>query len=237
MSFLTLAQDAQRECDVVGTSMISVTNQVGELNRIVQWMIACWIEIQNRHTNWRWMRSRFTYNTVAGVDSQAPATATDAISLALIGTRFARWLLLDDRAAANVKIYQQAAGVATERWLSFVDYSSFREMYKRGTVNNAPPAHYTLDPLNNLLLGPPPDGIYVVTGEYMKGAQVLALDADIPELPLRFHQLLVFMTMKKYAGFEAAPDVHARAVTEGNRMMRQLELDQLPTIAAAAPMA
>jgi len=142
---------------------MAVTNQTGELNRIVNWMIQVWKEIQNRHTDWRWMRSRWTLNTVAATDTYAGTSATDEIS-GLAVTRFARWLLFDDRGAPNVKIYLQSAGKGTERWMSYLDWSSFREIYKRGIVPNAPPAHYTLDPQNNLVFGPASDAIYIASG-------------------------------------------------------------------------
>lgn len=235
-SFLELCVDAQRECDIVGTPISAVTNQVGELARIVAWVAQGYTEIQNRHINWRWLRSRWTLNTVLGDDEYAGTDATDAIALAAI-TRFARWIPFDDGGAANVKIYLQSAGVATERWMSYLDWSSFRQIYKRGTVPNAPPAHFTVDPLNNLVFGPKPDGVYVASGEYMKSAKVLASEADTIEMPLRFHQLPVYYAMKKYGGFESAAEVYTRAVTEGNRMMRQLEADQLPSMALAAPLA
>lgn len=235
-TFLQLAQSAQSECDIVGAQIAAVTNQTGELARLVRWMIQAWIEIQNRNNSeWRWMRSRYSLNTTLGADSYAGTSATDTIANATI-TRFKRWKPFDDRGASNVKIYLQSAGVATERWMSYLDWASFREIYKRGTVNNAPPAHYTLDPQNKLVFGPPPDGVYVVTGEYVKSAQVLAVETDVPECPADFHQVIVYATMRKYARFESAPDVMSGAVTEGNRLMRQLENDQLAPIATAGPL-
>lgn len=241
-TFLELCVDAQRECDITGPPITAVTNQTGELNRLVQWMIQVWKEIQNRHTNWRWMRSRWTLNTtftigpITWVDAYAGTAANDAIAGALI-TRFARWLPFDDRGASNVKIYLSTAGVGTERWMSYLDWSSFIEIYKRGIVPNAPPAHYTIDPQNKLVLGPRPDATYILSGEYMKSAQILAAEGDIPECPPRFHDLLTYMVMQKYAGFESAPEVMSRGVKEGNRVMRQLEADQLPPMALAAPLA
>jgi len=235
-TFLQLCIDAQRECDITGPAISAVTNQSGELNRIVNWVAQAWIEVQNRHTDWRWMRSRYTLNLAANVDSYAGAVAVDELSGNPV-TRFARWLLFDDRGASNVKIYLQSAGKGTERWMSFLDWASFREIYKRGIVPNAPPAHYTLDPQNNLVFGPSPDAVYIASGEYMKSAQPLAAEGDVPECPARFHQVIVYMAMQKYAGFESAPEVMARGIKEGNRIARQLENDQLAPVALAAPLA
>ena len=236
MTYLSLCADAQQECDITGTEISAVTNQVGELKRIVKWVRDAWTELQGRHENWRWMRSTFTVNTVASTDAYAYTACTDSRLSATI-SRFKRWLIYDEGGRSNFKIYLSSAGVGTERWLSYMDWASFRSIYKVGTQNNGPPAHYTIDPQNRFILGPNPDAIYVVTGEYQMSAQVLSANDDVPEMPADYHQLIVYMAMRKYAGFESAPDVLSRAVTEGNRLLRQLEINQLPEVLTAPPLA
>ena len=238
MNFLSLCVEAQRECDITGTDIAAVTNQVGELRRVVNWVIQAWTEIQNRHASgpyWKWMRSVFTVDTTSGDDTYAGTDCTDSRLSAAI-TRFSRWWELDDRGCSNVKIYLTSAGVASERYLAFMDWATFRYTYKLGTQTNGYPAHFTIDPQNNLVLGPKPDGIYTVSGEYQMSAQVLAVNGDTPEMPSQFHQLIVYGAMRKFAGFESAPDVLSRAVTEGNKVMRQLELNQLPPVTIAPPL-
>lgn len=236
MNFLQLCVELQRECDVPGAQMTAVTDQVKELDRLVNWIKQSWNELQGRSTRWRWMRSTFSLTTTLGVDSYAATSATDTRIGGAI-SRFARWWPMDERGAANVKIYLQSAGVGTERWMSYMSWADFREIYKRGTVNNAPPAHFTIDPQNKLVFGPPPDGVYIATGEYQMSQQELSTEADTPEMPTRFHPVIVYMAMRKYAGFEGAPEVMSRGVVEGNRVLRQLELDQLPVVALGPPMA
>ncbi len=238
-NFLALCVDTQRECDIVGTEIAAVTNQTGELNRVVNWVKNAWIETQNRYSTgpyWKWMRSVWTVSATVGDDTYAGTDCTDSRLSATID-RFSRWWEFDEYGRSNVRIYLTSAGVGTEHDMSFMPWASFREIYKRGTQNNGYPAHYTIDPQNNLVLGPKPDGTYTVSGEYQMSAQVLALTTDTPECPSVYHQLVVYMAMKKYAGFESAPDVMMRAVTEGNKLMRQLEANQLPAIVVAPPLA
>lgn len=182
------------------------------------------------------MRSTWSVNTVAGDDSYAGTDCTDTRLSATV-TRFKRWWPLDDDGRSNVKSYLQSAGVSGEGWLVFLPWSYFRSVYKIGTQNNGLPTHFTIDPQNNLLLGPKPDGVYVVSGEYQMSAQVLAADADTPEMPSDYHQLIVYYAMRKFASNSVAPEVMSRAVAEGNRLLRQLELDQLPPMPIAAPIA
>ena len=121
--------------------------------------------------------------------------------------------------------------------MSFMSWAAYRYQYRLGGQTNQPPAHYAIDPQNNLLLGPKPDGVYVASGEYQRSGQTLAADADVPEMPDRFHLLIVYRGMEKYGAFHAAGEVFTRGQYEGSRLMTELELDQLPDIALGRPMA
>lgn len=195
-----------------------------------------WREIQNRHANWQWLRSTFTVNTVASDDSYAYGDITDSRLSAVI-SRFSRWWLLDNEGFPNVKCYLTSAGVSGEKYLILLPWSSFRDLYKKGTQNNNAPVHVSVDPQRNLVLGPKPDAIYTITGEYQMSAQVLSVDGDTPEMPAEYHMLIVYYAMKKFAGNAAAPETMARGVTEGNVLMRQLEGNQRPERTMAGPLA
>jgi len=220
---------------VTGTGPAAVTEQTGELERIVAWVKNGYIEVQNRHKDWLWLRSTFTVNTVASDDTYAYGDVTDS-RLAGVITRFSRWWLLDNEGFPNVKIYLTSDGVAGERYLTPLPWAQFRDLYKRGTQTDNFPVHVTVDPQRNLVLGPKPDAVYTVTGEYQMSAQVLAANGDTPELPSDFHQLLVYEAMKKYGTFRSAPDVLSRGTTEGNKLMRQLEGNQRPECRIGEPL-
>lgn len=234
-TFLGLCSDARRECGMSGTGPTAVTGQVGDLERIVNWVKNSWTEVQNRHADWLWLRSTFTVNTVSGTDSYAFGVVTDSRLSAVI-SRFSRWWLYDIDGCPNVKSYLTSAGVSGEKYLLPLPWASFRDLYKRGTQTNNAPVHVTVDPQRNLILGPKPSGIYTITGEYQMSAQVLAADADTPEMPSQFHQLIVYEAMKKYGGFKSASEVSARGIMEGNKLMRQLENNQRPECALAEPL-
>lgn len=236
MNFLAICQRLRQECDVAGTGPSAVTGQTGELKRVVDWAASAWDEIQGKYPNWRWMRSRWSVNTVAGTDTYAATACTDTRLSASLA-RFKRWWPFDENGRSNVKIYLQSSGVGTERWISFLPWPNFLAIYRIGTQNNGVPAHFTIDPQNNLVLGPKPDGIYVVSGEYQMSKQSLAADGDTPEMPADYHMLVVYEGMKKYAGFEAAPEVYQRGAREGGVLWRQLELDQKPPPTLGEPLA
>lgn len=228
-SFLALCQDVHRECGASGTAPTGVTSQTGEANRIVSWVKQSWIEIQNSKNNWRWMRSRFTVNTVADDDTYAYADCTDTIDSAVI-SRFARWY------PSEFKCYLTSAGVGSEIWLTEKQWDDFRPLWKIGTQTSSHPADVAIDPQENFVLGPKPSAVYTVTGDYQKGPQSLTADADIPEMPTRFHALIQYEAMRKYAVFNAAPEVWAEVQDQAAMMVRDLEASQLPPLNFGDPL-
>ena len=92
-----------------------------------------------------------------------------------------------------------------------------------------------LDPAYNTIksicLGPPPDGSYTITGDYFVAPSERAADIDVPVgIPTRFHMLIVYRAMMKYAGYESAPEVYQRASEENAGMYAQLEALRAPRI-------
>ncbi len=235
-TYLQLCRKVCLECSVAGGDTVptAVTGQVGELDRIVNWVADVWTELQNKHPNWRWMRHGFTVNTVADDDTYAYGDITDTTTSAVI-TRLGRWWVDDPEDCA--KIYLTSAGVGTQGYLTFLPWEHFKSIYRIGTQNSGYPAHITIDPQNRIVLGPKPNGIYTVTGDYQRSAQTLSADADEPEMPAQFHKLIVYGAMEDYGFFESAPEVLARGKSKGLSMLRQLQLNQLPEPRQAPPLA
>lgn len=236
-TFLQLVNRLASECGATSASsaVAAVTGNTGDALRFCNWTISAHNEIQRRHTNWRWMRSKWTVNTVASDDTYAPTDCTDSRLSATI-SRFARWIPLDDNDVSNVLCYLTSGGVASQVWLIFLPWASFNTLYKRGTQTPGQPVHFTIDPQNNTVLGPKPSDIYTLSGEYQMSAQVLAADGDTPEFPEDFHDVIWCRALEKYGAHKAAPEALARALSDGKRLMRQLEADQLPAFGFARPL-
>jgi hypothetical protein len=235
-TYLQLCQRLRRECSVGGTGPAAVTGQTGQLAKLVAWAADAYEEIQNRHATWRWLRSTWSVNTVAETDTYAATNCTDTL-LSETVSRFSHWWPEDENGCPNVKCYPQSSGVGAEVWLAPLPWSDFRATYKIGTQTSGQPQHYTIDPQNNLVLGPKPSAVYVVSGEYQRSPQILAADADVPEMPAQFHNLIVFWAMEKYGADSVAQEVYARAVKEGGRMRRAIERNQLPKTRMGGPLA
>lgn len=231
-TYLALVQNTEDECNIP-TLLTAVASQTGMHRRFANWVKQAWTEIQGMSSRWRWMQVAFTFQTVSGTDDYAYTAVTDVLTGVAIA-RFSRWLAEDEW--DNYKIYKTSDGVGSQRRLYYLDWAAFRYIYQIGTQNNNPPVHITIDPQNNLVLGPTPDAAYTVTGEYMRGAQVLAADGDTPDMPSQYHDLIMYLAMQKYGLFISATEVVAGGEFGFNNLWPQLQASQAPRIRMAGPL-
>lgn len=229
-TFLQLAQKLRQETVDSGTGPSTVVSQAGESGRFVQWIIDAWTELQQERENWRWMRKSFTLATVASTAAYSYGSCNDTVTAVAIA-RFAAWY------RQTFKCYLASAGVGSEYPLIWLDWDHFRRIYQYGTQNNGQPVHFSENPLQQIVLGPVPDAVYTVSGDYQIGPQILAADADEPEFPSRFHNLIVYEAMKKYGGNRIAPEAMLRAIAEGGILRDALEMTQLPKMGYGRPLA
>ena len=234
MNFLALAQKLRQECEIAGTGPADTTTQTGELQRLVSWVNDAWEDIQNKKTNWRWMRRQFTLNTVLGDGTYASSDATDVDAATTIA-RFGHWWAHD--IYDPYLSYLQSGGVSQQYRLIWLPWEQFRWLYRVGTQNNGQPIHVSVDHKNNLCLGPAPNGVYVITGDFQRSIQSLTADADIPEMPTQFHKLIVYWAMVKYGANSVAAEILTRSQLDGARLMSALEFDQLPQPCLGDPLA
>ena len=232
-TYLQLFQQAKRDCRISGSAPTTVSGNTGVLDRLVNWVSDAYIDLQNR-ADWRWLRHEFTCTTAADDGIYAYGDCTDVETSSAI-TRFSHWWLHDQDMPS--RIYLSSDGVAGEYWMSYTTWPYFKSVYMIGTEVSGTPAIVSVDPLDRMRIGQRPDGVYVLTGDYQMSAQILSSDSDTPELPTQFHQLIVYLAMQKYGYIEGSPEVLMRGQTEGNRMMRQLEGNQLPQMRLGGPMA
>lgn len=225
-TFLEGVRELARECRLPSRPS-TVIDQRGDFLDIVTWYNKAWEDIQRRH-KWRWLRHTASVSTVEDDDTYAYGSFTDATSGAAI-TRFRCWLADSDDDPP--KIYLSSSGVGGERWLAFHEWDWFKALYRIGTQNSGQPAFITVDPSNRLVIGPAPNGVYVVTLDYIRGIQTLALNGDTPEMPADYHDLIVYAALIKYAYQEVSAESLAFAREEYKRLMSQLEREQSPNLA------
>lgn len=161
--------------------------------------------------------------TVAGKASYPLGTGAGTVGV--LPDNFGKW----DR--DTIRCYPTATGVSGEQFLDSIAFDAWRDAYMLGAMRSVQtrPVVVAVGPDQSLNLGPPPNGLYTITGDYWTGPTVMVADTDLPTgLPTRFHNLIIFMAMEKYGYFESAGDVIQRALKEGGETMRQLEVARMP---------
>lgn len=225
-TFLELCQDAARESGTVtGTLPSTVESQTGRLAKIVSWTAEAWLQIQNSRNAWFFHRKEFpaTAKTSANTKRYLPASWNI--------DDFAAWLHEED----SITIYLESEGVADEDSIRQISWQDYRYRYERGAQTANRPLHYAISPANEFCIGPAPDGVYVLRGEYRRTAQILAANADVPLCDPRFHKVIPWKAvLLLIAHDEAPPDRLATANFEYMNYMQALERDQLPRIGLAA---
>lgn len=221
MNFLTLTTRLRRKCRVTGTGPITVIGQSEEYARLVDFINEAWMQIQRKRTDWQWMRNSMTFPTVA---AQAEYTLAQIGSTGTNFSDFGNWAL------ESFRSYPTATGVSAEIEMGHLNYLYWRDIYLYGANRSVEqwPNEFTVLPALGIGLGPVPAVGYTISGDYYKAATEMTLDADIPSLPTQFHMAIVYRAMMFYGVSEAAPEIYDEGATEFNRIMVQIEDQQLP---------
>lgn len=243
MNFLALCRRAATECGVassiaINTALPTTAGATGSLARIVNWVNDAWTDIQMDHDDWDWMRSSsllgagVLFATVAGQASYPLGTTGGTVGVDV--DAFGKW----DR--ETFRCFPTAVGFQGEEWLDEIPYDAWRDSYMFGAMRSVQtrPVVIAVGSDQSLCLGPPPNGLYTVTGDYFAAPTEMVADTDVPAgLPTRFHMLIVYRTMMKYAGYESAPEVYQRGSEENAGMYAQLQAVRAPRLSFGSALA
>lgn len=236
VNFLALCQRAATECGVasgsaIQTALPTTVGVTGSLSRIVNWINDAWTDIQMDHDDWDWMRSSgllgagASFQTVAGQASYPLGTGAGTVGVGV--ESFGKW----DR--ETFRCYPTASGFQGETDIDDIPFDAWRNSYMFGAMRlvQTRPIVAAVGPDQSLCLGPPPNGLYTVTADYFVAPTEMVADTDVPVgLPTRFHMLVVYRAMMKYAGYESAPEVYQRGSEENAGMYAQLMAARAPRL-------
>jgi hypothetical protein len=225
LTFLQIAQRIRQEVGGAGTGPATVVGQSGESRRIIDWAATADEDIQRKTDLWKFMVGTFSLNTVAGDGSYSTSDCIVPI------TNLREWKI------KTFKSYLLASGTANESELVYINYQDWYDTYNVGTQTNGRPQYFSIGNDMSIKLGPIPDDVYRISGEYQKSVTTLTANSDVPVYPAEFHMLPVYRAMMKYARYTGATEIFQDAEIEYNKMMRQMERSQLPKTTLARPLA
>lgn len=235
MNRLELAQKLASESGTVHSSTgVLPTTTIGQTNRqrkVVEWIDDAWQQIQLAHNSWLWMQGEFSGNLVSAQQRYASSAFNDFDTSAAI-SRFTNWIYRRDPAYdSGISLYDTTVGVSDERPLQWVSWDDFYTAFTRGTQTNRKPRCFTVTPDKKLAFGDTPDSAnYLVRGRYRKSAQVLAADADEPEMPEDYHLLIVEIALVLLERYDENAFRIPLIQMRKSALFRALEREQLPQI-------
>jgi hypothetical protein len=233
-TWVEIAEKARKKAQIPGGSITAISGNNAELQAIVDAACDVWNEIQNAKPNWRWQQRGFTFNTTASDDTYAYTDVTDTTDSATI-SRFRHWIADDE--LSPMKRYLTSSGVGSEGPLCYLPWEQFEYRYKMGNQNDGIPVNISVDPNDNLVLGPAPDADYTITGNYQMSAQVLALATDVPEMPAHFHDYITWLTVEEIAYGDSAQHILMLATRKIRSYERQLQREQQGRVRLGNPLA
>jgi len=221
-TYLQLCVSLQELAGVTNSAMTTTVSQTGTNLMVVNWVKNAWIDIQNLHTEWHFLRQDLSFTTSSS--QSYTTTAMSATTLRAIDKM-------------SVRCYLTATGVSDEQHLDYVEWETFRNVYLFGTRQSGRPVAFSIDPATKTMwLNSNPGTGYTIVGYYWRSPITLSANADEPAMPSEYHMLIVYRALMKYAGFEAAAEAKAEAVENYQPMMSALELNQLPEIIMGGPL-
>lgn len=222
-TYLELAQAVARESGSFDpTILTSVTGLTGRPAKIVNWVNRAYTNIQNSRRDWGWLFAPFSDVLIPGSAVYTP----QSFNL----TRFASWST-DRDWWFPVTLYDPDIGVADEGNIRRISHELWKTKWDRGDqTNHTRPIEYAISPRNEIEFGPIPDKAYVIRGQYQKGPQLLANSNDVPEMPERFHDMIVWEAIRLMMLSDGDYQEAQFPTLEMVGLRHQLELDQLPEI-------
>ena len=209
--------------------MLFRSGQVGKSLAFVNWVNDAWMDIQQKHPDWLFMRPSFTVNTTASNGNYLFSACTDVPTAAAISA-FRYWH------RDTLKIYLTSGGVGGERHLPYIPYSAWYTVYNTNTQTDSTPVLFTIANNRSLNIAPKPNGIFTITGEYQKTATQLSGNAALPSLPTEYHDAIVYRALMFYAMNEEISFLYQTAEKEFKAIIGRMTLSQLPELAMAEPL-
>jgi len=216
MTFLELCKRLHMEAGYQGAGPASVENQTGQAARLVTWIAEAWRDIQNLRDDWEFMATEFSVPLLTGENAA---------------------LLPED--TGRIRKNTPVIAIDTQRFYpGELELAQMRALERGHESANALPAYYAFNRANHSLrVYPATDRAIMVKGEYFTTPQMLLLNTDVPNLPERFHMLIVWGAMQYLAAFDEAGNQYQAANAKYSELMSELTRSQLPTMTLAGPLA
>lgn len=230
-TFLELCQRFARDARVGGTGPSATASQTGQNFNLVSWVVGAWLDIQNLHEDWKFLKLSASFTTVAGTALYTLGSGSGTVGVT--AAAHGRWL------RHSFRCYLTATGTDDEQELTHRDYYAWKNQWLLGPNRNqrSRPYEFTIDDAQSIGLGPVPAAGYTITGDYYRQPVILAADADEPAIDRAFRLVIVGKALMKYGQREGALNIYDMGETMYKPLIAQMERKYLPRIGFAGALA
>lgn len=113
------------------------------------------------------------------------------------------------------------------REVRFVTYDEY--LTSDWTVTSGPPKMYTIVPETNQVVFNNLDKTYSIKARYVTVPDVLEADSDVPILPIRFHNILVYKAASDFGSWLGNSEIEDRNMTKYDTLLLQLKRSEIPS--------
>jgi hypothetical protein len=175
---MTYLELCKRTNSIVGfQGVISSVTATGYQETLTTAVRDAFEDIQRYRSDWDWMKATRDINVGSSSNSY---TLTTLWAGSTVDLSEYRYILYD---------YKEMR----EYW--YDDYQTVE------WTNSGKPRYYAVEPNGKDLVISPVDATYTLQLHYMLTLQELSANGDIPRLPLRHHQLIIYMAIMKLSTF------------------------------------
>ena len=115
----------------------------------------------------------------------------------------------------------------SNREVRFVPYDEY--LTSDWTVASSTPKMYTIVPETNQMVFNNLDNSYAIKARYVIAPDVLEADSDVPVLPLRFHNILVYKAASDFGSWLGNSEIEDRNMTKYDTLLLQLKRSEIPS--------
>lgn len=204
MNYLQLCQQANLYGGFQGT--ISSVDSSGYQALLVDAVRKAWAEIQKERSDWDFM--------YAGVDIPLTAAATVYTPEMIFGST-----------VAEVGTWDHDLMIYNYNKLKYIPY---KEFLLKEDNNTGEPSYFTENTSDQSLIFNSVDTDYTVTAQYTKTPQLLTNNTDVPQMPPKHHQIIVYAAVLELAAYVSSAEVYQKNQINYSKAMGQLMRDHCP---------
>ena len=201
-TFLDLCVQLVEDAGISG-EFTSVSNQTGEFQRVVNWIIRATTEVEGKWFDWDFLHNFHSFDTIVDV-SDYPAPSDHNL-----------W----DNLTAKIPAEQME--------LSYLMWT--RKKRDPTTQISGDPYMYTVLPDKAIRLYDTPTTVKTIEIEYWSIPTVLEENSDQPSIPVQFRDVIVGTALRYYANYESADESKIQALENFDARMVQLQSREAPS--------